>query len=304
MLQRGKLIHATINSVSAKSVELDTGESLEFDILICATGARNMFGEPPTSNKTIDGIKAYYHEISQEIAEAGEIVIVGGGPVGVELAGEIIDKYGESKEVTIVQAHHSLIKGTPPYPKKFVDRLAKELNKKGVKVVFNAKAENLDWKGKPYISGMTTVQLSEGLEPLKADLVLNTTGTELSSSIYPQEWQNEVRLLKVDKTFKVLNTENIYAIGDINDVKEAKMGVLAMMQATLLAKNLAKKLKGRKLKEYSVHGPLMVVPIGRAGGYTTLGGIVLGNFMTSNAKGKGLFIKPSWKLMSAKETKN
>ena len=49
-----------------------------------------------------------YLKVSQEIEKANDIVIIGGGATGVELAGEICDKYKMKKLVLI---HSSQILG-------------------------------------------------------------------------------------------------------------------------------------------------------------------------------------------------
>ena len=48
-----------------------------------------------------------YQKVSQEIEKANDIVIVGGGATGVELAGEICDKY-KMKKLTLIHSRQIL----------------------------------------------------------------------------------------------------------------------------------------------------------------------------------------------------
>ena len=42
-------------------------------------------------------IKSEYETLAKAIEKSDEIVIIGGGPVGVEMAGEIVDRYKDKK---------------------------------------------------------------------------------------------------------------------------------------------------------------------------------------------------------------
>ena len=48
------------------------------------------------------GLRSLFHEI-----EKAEKVVIGGGPVGFELAGEIFDRYEQEKKVTVVSSRQN-----------------------------------------------------------------------------------------------------------------------------------------------------------------------------------------------------
>lgn len=64
---------------------------------------------------SLEAGKESLRKIQRDIKAAQRIVCVGGGTVGIELAGEILERYPE-KQVTIVQvrARH-LLAGADPY---------------------------------------------------------------------------------------------------------------------------------------------------------------------------------------------
>ena len=57
-------------------------------------------------------------------------------------------------------------------------------------------------------------------------------------------------LIKVNEYLQVINYQNIFAIGDVNDVEEEKMAYTAKLQAAFLAENFKLKFEQKKLKTY------------------------------------------------------
>ena len=55
-------------------------------------------------------IKTEYETLAEAIEKSDEIVIVGGGPVGVEMAGEIVDRYTDKKIHLIHSGNHLVTK--------------------------------------------------------------------------------------------------------------------------------------------------------------------------------------------------
>ena len=70
-------------------------------------------------------------DFSEAVAAAKDILIVGGGPVGVELAGEIVEQH-KDKNITIVSASEELV--TPDFDDKFQNSLKSMMDRRKVKV--------------------------------------------------------------------------------------------------------------------------------------------------------------------------
>lgn len=68
-----------------------------------------------------------------QIKKSTDIVIIGGGPVGVELSGEIGTDLPD-KKVTLIHSKPSLI-GAPPFSDSFVQQNHDQLGKLGVTVL-------------------------------------------------------------------------------------------------------------------------------------------------------------------------
>ena len=65
---------------------------------------------------TVSDLETDCKKMSEAVAAAKNILIVGGGPVGLELAGEIVDQH-KDKNITIVTKSEKLV--TPDFGDKF-----------------------------------------------------------------------------------------------------------------------------------------------------------------------------------------
>jgi len=93
-----------------KTVLLKSGDSIEYEKLVFATGSRPVL--PPIEGKELKGVftvaknKEYMEEVFNFAKNAKRVIIVGGGFIGIEV-GDEIRKMG--KEVTIIEAMPHLL---------------------------------------------------------------------------------------------------------------------------------------------------------------------------------------------------
>ena len=149
---------------------------------------------------------------NEKIRSAGSILIIGGGPTGVELTGEIAVDFPE-KEVTLVHNGSRLMQFIGP---KASNKTLDWLRSKRVEVKLE-QSVNLN----SVSDGSRTYQTSAG-ETIEADCHFLCTGSPLGSA-----WLKETFLkdkldihgrLMVDKNLRVKDHSNIFAIGDITDI--------------------------------------------------------------------------------------
>lgn len=149
---------------------------------------------------------------NRKINSAGSILIVGGGPTGVELAGEIAVDFPD-KKVTLVHNGSRLLEFIGP---KAANKTLHWLKSKKVEVKLEQRV-NLDSVSEE----RKTYETSEG-EIISADCHFLCTGTPLGSV-----WLKETMLknnidtrgrLMVDENLRVKGRKNIFAIGDITDI--------------------------------------------------------------------------------------
>lgn len=277
---QGEFVQGVVTELAEKKALLDDGSELDFDIAVLATGSR--YSTFPVA-KSQDALvmqarETEVGEAHQALENAGKVLIVGGGIVGVELAGEIADHYPD-KSVTLAHGADRLVEELKPKASKLAKSL---LQSRGVTLRFDT-----------FIS-------SDDEDYKSADVVYNCVGlkpnTELMGKHFAGQLDAQGRI-KVDEQFRVEDSENLFALGDCANVPEGKLGYLADLQAAALAKNIIALANGKSTKNYKTNPMMSLVPIGRKKGFVQLPfGVVTWGFMI-NMKQKDLFISKTFKAL-------
>ncbi|MGW3726525.1 NAD(P)/FAD-dependent oxidoreductase [Streptomyces sp. NPDC000851] len=273
-----------------RQVVLATGERLPYDVLVIATGAD--YPEPARFTGTTAEEAATSFAVHQRnIAAADHVLVVGGGPSGVELSAEIRLARPDAR-VTLAHAGPALLDATGSAR---AGRKARDwLESHDVQV-------RLDSFMSPG-NDFGTYRDADG-NIVEADLSFWTTGTT-PNTLWLRlaghgDWLNAAGQVKVDRMLRVEGKADMFAVGDVNDAGEFKITPTALAQADLAAHNIRTYLNssGRHRKQPRMYQPVrrspMVVPFGSADGLTVLpvpGGetAVLGSRTTVLAKAKTL----------------
>ena len=247
--------------IKDKTLLLEDGKALDFDYLVLATGSKfpkwSYLKSSETSMKTRQ--KDVLYE-AKKLKEASSILIIGGGSVGVELAGEIAYRWND-KKVTIVNAGSRILSGLDEKTSKHA---VKVLESMGVRVKNNTiLTEN---------EGKWTDDKGNLFE---SDLVYQATGMSIDSDWINEDsgvTKTEKGFIKVDNTFRVLGRKDIFAIGDIADIPEIKLGAFALKHVHLMEKNLNSLTfnPDAKLKTYKPSKSISMVTIGKKRGAVQL----------------------------------
>jgi len=83
------------------SVVTRKGEEIDFDVCVIATGTRYPYWLSK-DEETIEARKKFIAEMNGKILAARTIVVGGGGPVGVEFAGDVKANYPEKRSSSII----------------------------------------------------------------------------------------------------------------------------------------------------------------------------------------------------------
>jgi NADH dehydrogenase len=257
-----------------KILETNLGQ-LSYDILILSQGANtNFFGNKNIQKhaapmKTTSEalyirnkiISNYERAVNlgniEERRPIMNVVIVGGGATGVELAGAIAELRNqvfpkdypqlsfENMRVILIEAGPSLLAGLSENSQQKAQSYLKKL---GVEVMLDTMVEDFDGY---------TVKLKDK-EPIKTITLLWAAGVKANSllGIADVQMAKNGRLL-VDQFNKLLNDDSIYVLGDQCLQEEEKfpnghpqVAQVAIQQAKNLAVNLKRDLKNQEWKPF------------------------------------------------------
>ena len=279
---------AEVYSIDYDQNQITTAISnFNYDFLVIATGCTTNFFDNSNIEKnvftlktTYDAIKIRNHIIqtfeslisanSQERESLLNLVIVGAGPTGVELAGafaEIKNNILPKDYPGIDFSHFNiyLIEGSSNTLKNMSNfakcASKKYLQKMGVKILTETLVKNYDG----YI-----LELSNG-KVLNTKTVIWAAGiTGNTISGLPASCITNLNRIKVNRINLVEGMKNIFAIGDIAMMKTPKypeghpqVANVAINQAKNLARNLKKILLNKETTEYEYKDLGSMVTIGR-----------------------------------------
>jgi len=229
--------------------------------------------------------------------------------VGFELTGELTHTYPD-KKLTLVHSKSELL-SYETLPKKFSEKATAEVKTQGKNVTvlldqrlqFDEKDTEILKKGNlSYLEGKRELKTSKG-ETVNSDLIFFCTGAHVNNASFQKTLplDGEGRI-KVNEFLQVEGTDTTFAFGDCAAI-ESKMGYFATLQASIIAKNIQALESKKKLTKYKKAGGAMIAPFGPKRGVATLGGMILGSFVTSFIKGGDLMTKMQWNEMHAKIAK-
>ena len=265
-----------------------TGEE-RYDILVLATGAdTNFFGNQQLEEhafpmkSTVEALQLRFKLVQnfedaltakneEDLQRLMNIVVVGGGPTGVEISGALAEmkKYVLPKnypELDFSKMNIFLLEGTQKtlaHMSEFSsDRSKKYLEKLGVKVMTGAHVKDYDGKNILLQDGKT---ISSATVLWAAGIKGNIPGGVDNSLIA------RGNRIKVDRQNRVIGSQNIYAIGDLAYMEtpvypqgHPQVATTAIQQAKLLAGNLLKIKAGKTdLGEYEYHDKGTMATVGR-----------------------------------------
>lgn len=247
---------------------------------------------PPPLQATLPERRAYLAAEAARLAAAPSVTIVGGGPSGAELAGEILSEYPK-KRVTVVHPGGALLAGaaagntlTPALG----DAVTRRLAKMGATLVLNDRvARNGDRS-----FGATT----EKGKDVGSAVVYDATGSRPLTA-----WANapgSLAALKLDGAGRVVVTReltlpgcgSVFALGDAAATGDQPMGYFAGLQAQLVVANLLASVASKPLKALKASpSDMMLVALGRSDGVLHApGGFLFQGCLPACVKSGGLFV--------------
>ncbi|KAI5294171.1 hypothetical protein KEM52_004559 [Ascosphaera acerosa] len=259
---RHAVVAARVLAVNPDHVLLDTNfegsTKLPYAYLTIATGTQLAAPSNMPANDKKSGVE-YLQSHQQAVAKAQDIVIVGGGAVGVQMATDIKEWF-PSKEVTVVQSRARVMPNFHPQLHELVKRRFDEL---GVRLITGARVNVPSTV--PNDGSAFQVSLTTG-ETLRTDLLIRATGqkpnTQLLTSLPSssgEAWTNPANgFIRVKPTLQLDDPQypNIFAVGDVADTGARKTVRAALPQITTVAQNVLRLIEGKEADQTFTPSPL------------------------------------------------
>ncbi len=222
--------------VKNKKCITKSGNDIEYERLIFATGSlpvapKWLKGQEKNNVFTVLKNKDYLDEMMERLLnlQNKNIVVIGGGFIGVEMSDELKKKWNKVTLIEILPHIMSLA-----YDNEFAVLAEEKLKSRGVEVLVGRGAKEIVGDNK--VEG---VVLDNG-ETLEADAVIVSCGyvpnTELAKKAGIE--LNEYGFIKVDQYRRTANTD-IFAVGDCSEKRDFSTGKLSriMLASTACAES-------------------------------------------------------------------
>ncbi|MFX0137345.1 MAG: NAD(P)/FAD-dependent oxidoreductase [Candidatus Hodarchaeota archaeon] len=249
-LKNTEIIIRSVKKVTSQQI-ITSKEKINFDILIISTGIDYPIFLENEENVHVLKNGAESLQISKKIRYAKHILIVGGGLIGTEFAGEIVTKL-PNKSVTIIHPHNKILERIPHdaayYTQKFFE-------KNRVKFIF----------GEKVISHINGTYFTNNKREIYADLCIWCAGIKCNPYFmkeFPDKCFSEINALKVNNYLQLDGFSNIFIGGDINNIKEEKTARKAELHAKIIVKNIKRMLTSQPLLPYKSGRSPMIISLG------------------------------------------
>lgn len=250
-LKNTRLITTSVLQVTPTYIQTET-EKLTFDYLVISTGIEYPIFLKNTKNVITIKSGAQVVRNSKKIRDAKTILIVGGGLIGTEIAGELATK-SPGKHIILVHPHDRLLERNHRRVSRYATKFLEEHR---INIILREKV--IDHRNDTFITNSKRT--------IVADMAVWCAGIK-PNPWFMKEFPPSVftgdTALKVNKFMQLQGYSNIFAGGDITSVQEEKTAANAKRHGTIILENLLRSIHGKKLSVYAQRKMPMIVDLGR-----------------------------------------
>lgn len=293
LLTRGRVIHGTALAVHGTTVKVSGVGDIQADHLVLATGTAYPFPAKHLESSQVIA-EARIERARSNLEQAGRVLIVGAGAVGVELAGEITSAF-PGVAVTMLEAADQILPHGD-YKPELRRAIASQLLERGVEMITGDRLSFLPPVDVGVLSPFRVT--TKGGRRIEADMWFRAYGSTAATGYLGEDY-DAIRhydgTIRVDGQLRVVDHPGVWAIGDITDVRESKRADAARAHAQVVATNIKDVIAGREPSAtYTPKPELVLLPLGPEGGASQIlrHGIrvVVGPEETSRLKGEDLYL--------------
>ncbi|OKL50047.1 FAD-dependent oxidoreductase [Boudabousia marimammalium] len=294
LLRNGQVIHAPAMGIEGNKVYVAGHDPIEADYIVLATGSTYPY---PAKHmvSTAKVAQARLTQTRENLKHAKSVLLVGVGTVGIEFAGELSSVYPDL-EIIMVEKEERILP-THDYTDELRKVIHAQLEERGIKIVAGSP---LAYNPPVDMGALSRFQVeTRNGEKIEADMWFQCYGAQTASGYLAHEFSDLMRpngQISVDKYMRVQGHNNVYAVGDITDVKESKRADAARAHARVVVANIRDEIEGRSPSTtYSAGKEWVILPLGPDGGASQLvepnGDIrIVGPDETAQIKGTDLMV--------------
>ena len=289
LLASGRVLRERAVQVDSGRVVLSSGSELAPDFVVLASGSTYPYPAKTGTDDTATAVSRYRHS-HEELARAERVLIVGAGPTGLELAGEIEARWPR-KRITILEPERDILAG--PYKQELRDEVRRQLVERGVELVLGD-ALTGEPESPPATFGRFAVSTVAG-RSIEAEIWFRCYGLRPVSDYLSGDLAR-ARLadgsIAVERTLQVKGQSTLFALGDVA-AADLKGAARAGRQAEVVVANIRALVEGREPEAYEPSPPAIVIPLGPGGGASELPGHeeIVGAEATADIKGTHMFVE-------------
>ena len=301
LLTKGRVVRGRAVEVDAGRVLLSSGEELTPDYVVLATGSSYPYPAKTDTDDTAAAIR-HYQESHEELARAERVLIVGAGPTGLELAGEIQARW-PNKRITILEPEPDILAG--PYKQELRDEVRRQLEQRGVEFLLGDALTSEPESPPPATFGRLAARTNAG-RTIGADIWFRCYGLSPVSDYLSGDLADTRQAdgsIEVTATLQVKRQTRVFALGDAA-AADLKGAGRASRQAEVVIANIRALAEGNQPQPYEPSPPAIVIPLGPAGGASELPGQdeIAGAEQTAAIKGSHMFIERYRELFGLPQT--
>jgi apoptosis-inducing factor 2 len=289
LLAHGRVVRDRAVVVDPHRVVTASGQEIPADYVVLATGSRYPF---PAKTDLVDAHHAQeqLRQTYGALAQAERVLLVGAGPVGIELAGEIRHVWPQ-KSIVLLDVADEVLGG--PYLAELKAELRRQLVESRVELILGSPLRQAP-PTEPGELATFTVTTEAGTD-VTADIWFRCYGVVPNSDYLGDALASARRsdgFIEVSPTLQVAGQTTVFALGDLSTA-DSKMAGFAGRQAATVADNINSLAQGRSdLAHYESMGVGIAVPIGPTGGAGQFPGQdeVVGRETIAEVKGRDLMV--------------
>jgi NADH dehydrogenase FAD-containing subunit len=289
LLAQGRFVRDRAAHVEGRRVTLASGHVLEPDYLVLATGSSYPF-PAKTEEPDVPSARTRFRKAHEALVAADRALIVGAGPAGLELSGEI-KAFHPDKQVTLADISDDILAG--PYDQALRDELRRQLDALGIELRLGSALSELP-SAPPATLAPIRLATADGGE-LIADIWFRAFGVRPHSEYLEggslADGRDERGYLHVDEHLRVAGETQVFALGDVSDADRDMAGI-ATAQAEVVAANIRVLITGAgELASWQQFPPVIAIPLGPEGGAGFLGDGVADRATIADVKGRDMLVE-------------